>query len=262
MTRLSTAPAGACFVVLTAAAVVSCADPTPTAPTIATPRADIVWTGPTNAEFTWVKGQNAVWMGAATNRFCYLSLVGGRFDGPDEWVAVTVNFAGWYLSGSSHYAAGSSAVQARARCVPATGWSNEFSAETDHDNPYKFQNLTGTACAITRVGGRFDGSTDYAEIFPSSGGYTLWVGSSGMGEVNARARCITTPKTDLGKGTWASPNQPTTLNGLSSDFCTLYAVRGPLRTLSDHVWVYRSSTRWALVGAWSPNIKAAANCFR
>jgi hypothetical protein len=254
---------------LAAVALASCGDP-PAAPIPddgaprATPLAGLQ-AGPvggsSTGEFTWVTGQPAVWMGSATGRACFLTSVGGRFNGSSDYVKITVNFGGWYLSGASS-GSGDYGVGARARCVPATSYTAEKSASVSPAGAsYSGVVLGPGACGLTRIGGRLGQSGDWVLIAGSTP--NLIVNSASAYYLGAGARCVTAPALPMtGSATWAYPSAAVLIAGAStSDVCVLNQVRGPFKALADWVHVSKSLSGWSVWGASKFGLRAGAHCF-
>lgn len=63
--------------------------------------------------FVWYQGDSAVDMGSSLGRSCFITFIGGDFDGGKEYVQIYRNDeAHWMLSGSS----GQSGIQGEAIC--------------------------------------------------------------------------------------------------------------------------------------------------
>lgn len=135
-----------------------------------------------SGEYEWTAGQRFPKnLGSAAGRVCFLTGVGGRFDDAGDWVRVYVNGGSWYLFGS--------AGSARARCVPVGSYSAEYSWEQPQGRDTSMGSTSGRTCALTSVGGRFDGLNDYVEIYSSAGSWYL-SGTTQQAGVFAKARCF------------------------------------------------------------------------
>jgi hypothetical protein len=246
-----------------------CAEPpTAASPPVAAPPS-LDWqtvaplpTPPLTSEFQWVKGQAPVYLGPATGRMCYLTFVGGKFDGPDEWVGVYMFLGYWYLSGGSRFS-GYDAVDARARCVAASSYTAEKRASVvPQDVPYAGISLGSGACALTRLSGKMASAFDYALIYATASGWTLYVNSASDDYLTAGARCLTSPSSTLRtRGQWLYPDGFVSVTTNTSDYCVMTEIRGPFRAIADWVWLRKTSTGWSLIGADQPGLGEAAACY-
>jgi hypothetical protein len=257
------------LVALSAVALTRCAEPSiasPASPLVpATPRADIgpSPSAPIGSEYSWERGQPAVWMGALAGRACFLTYVGGRFDGVTDWVAVTGNFGGWYLSGASA-SGGSWAVSARARCFAVTAYSAEKTLTLTPSSPAPADAvlLGAGACGLTRVGGKL-ASGDGVGITDAVSNPALWINSQTWDHNTASARCVTTPGiVHTVDKSWKFADPTVAIAGLSSvDFCVLGRVEGPFRLASHWVHLSKSMWGWWLGGSGQAYTRANADCF-
>lgn len=211
-------------------------------------------------EYQWVKGQSAVAMGSATGRICFLTYVGGRFNGAQDWFGVSNKLGRWHLGGSS----GINVVSARARCRQVASYSAEETVEapTKEPVPYVGKDVEGTACGLTRVGGKFADAGDQVRV--SRKGMSTWTlfVNSANGYLTGGARCITSATTATPGATWQYPNPPKPLATSATDFCFLTGVSGPLRGVSDWVWVNPGSSRWYLLGDKHQGVAGGADCIQ
>ncbi|WP_437528660.1 hypothetical protein WME79_46150 [Sorangium sp. So ce726] len=121
-----------------------------------------------SAEFSWSQGQGAVSLGSATTstglpRACFLTRMGGDFNGMSESVSVFRFVSHWYLSGGSS----STGVHARARCITVSSIANQLTLADElgvpaEDDP-TYQLLTpandfDTQCMLTGIAGEFSGN--------------------------------------------------------------------------------------------------------
>lgn len=257
------------LVALTFAALTRCAEPPTAFPAAtvvpATPRADI-GTGPSApvGEYSWERGQPAVWMGAPAGRACFLTYVGGRFNGVTDWVAVTSNFGGWYLSGASA-SGGLYAVSARARCFAVTAYSAEKTLTLTPSSPASADAvlLGAGACGLTRVGGKLALRLDGVGISATVSNPVLWINSASESHITASARCVTTPGiVHPVDESWHFPDPSVAVAGLSSvDFCVLGTVEGPFRSADDWVHLSKSTWGWWLGGSGQTYTGGNADCF-
>ncbi|WP_437672342.1 hypothetical protein [Sorangium sp. So ce131] len=131
-------------------------------------------------EITWTQGQGNVYLGPVTTpdgteRACFLTRVGGDFDGSSESVAITETDGAFWLGGSSR----STGVHARARCIDVTARISRWTGKdelgvtgkdmptaipmTEHSEPY-------THCLLTGIKGELSGddvADQYIRIWPN-----------------------------------------------------------------------------------------------
>ncbi|WP_438033980.1 hypothetical protein [Sorangium sp. So ce204] len=117
------------------------------------------------AEFSWSQGDAGVDLGLDTTsaglpRACFLTRMGGDFNGMNEGVSVLRVFGHWILSGVSS----STGVHARARCITVSSittqlaLSDELGVPAEDDPTYEMLTPVGdfdTQCMLTRVAGEF-----------------------------------------------------------------------------------------------------------
>jgi hypothetical protein len=216
--------------------------------------------GSGSGEFLWTKGSGSIAMGPSTGRVCFLTQVGGRFSSTSTWVATVQSFGQWYLTGATPNN-GTSAVNARARCVTVGNYTAEQQLISAEEEEYK--PLTGQMCGLTRVGGRIDTEFDGVEIFheTTNNTWTLWTKATANDDVIAGARCMLTPTTLVDMPTWISPAGYTASSATPTDFCMLAAVKGEFTSTNDWVYVSKGVTRWSLLGGSGPRIAGKAYCF-
>jgi hypothetical protein len=130
-------------------------------------------------EYSWSQGQNPTYMGSIYGRACFLTRVGGDFEGTSERVEVfSGNSSSWWLGGSSVQAG----VSAGARCVvyppylpkqpySYTGWFGSGSGA-------HIVQPTSWACYLAGMSGDFEGSASYIHIFASGGSWYARAGTS------------------------------------------------------------------------------------
>ncbi|WP_438040546.1 hypothetical protein [Sorangium sp. So ce128] len=126
------------------------------------------------AEFSWSQGEYGVDLGSDTTssglpRACFLTRVGGDFNGMSESVLVVWFFGRYLLTGLSS----STGVHARARCITVAELANEAAVADEFGVPSEdgpsFEALTpagtfDTQCMLTRVAGEFssDNQNDHS----------------------------------------------------------------------------------------------------
>ncbi|WP_437506322.1 hypothetical protein [Sorangium sp. So ce1099] len=156
------------------------------------------------AEASWSQGQVTVNLGSDTAssglpRACFLTRVGGDFNGLSESVTLRQFLGQWWLHGGSS----STGVHARARCItvssvsPATILADEFGDPEEDDPTYELltpENSFDTQCMLTGVAGEFssDNQSDHSIIIYShdpllSKSMSVWTTRS---RIEGRARCV------------------------------------------------------------------------
>jgi hypothetical protein len=238
----------------------ACREPSPTAPAtrlgVAVP-APL----PSGPEYSWSQGQNAVYMGTAIGRVCFLTMVSGKFDGPNEWVRVTNPLGKWYLSGGSS----TSGVAAKARCLEVASYTAEVTIDTTWSGTpihVVSKTLTGDACALTGVGGRFELWPEAVRVKKLAGDpWTLTVALETGGHIIGRARCILDPSHSATyTHQWFDPDPPEIVASSSTSTCFLAGMGGPFRDVTHWVRVFRGTSSWYLLGASHDDLRASSLC--
>ncbi|CAN98692.1 hypothetical protein sce8522 [Sorangium cellulosum So ce56] len=128
------------------------------------------------AEFSWSQGDPGVDLGsdktpAGLPRACFLTRMGGDFNGMSESVSVSSSFGHYWLTGLSS----STGVHARARCITVSAMStratlaHQFGVPAE-DDPISMAmtpaNTFDTQCMLTGVAGEFssDNQNDHSII--------------------------------------------------------------------------------------------------
>ena len=134
-------------------------------------------------------------MGPSSDRVCLLTRVEGWFNGGGEQVRVRISNGRWLLDGTMGtlhpYAIGAGAVCIRG--VTSSEYSQEYSvtSPTSGRNYLPVPYVVGDVCGLTKIGGKFDGSTQdhSAKVWGSSEGWS--VDAKGLdGAIFAGGRCI------------------------------------------------------------------------
>jgi hypothetical protein len=125
-----------------------------------------IFTATPPTEYSWSQGQNPVLMGSIKGRACFLTRVGGDFEGTSERVEVfSGNSTSWWLGGSSTQAG----VHAKARCViypyylPQQPYS--YTAWIPSGVDPKILGSSNWGCYLAGMSGDFEGSNSFVEIF-------------------------------------------------------------------------------------------------
>lgn len=204
-------------------------------------------------------------LAADFNTTCFLTAIGGKFEGGGESVSTYPQFGRWSVFGSTGL---NTNLNASARCV---GFSQTATGSWSKGQPEKFlQN--GGACFLSSVVGKFVGGGEQVLVSRKSNGDWVLNGSSGTDQtIGATARCIKGGFSDLGtftnwaQGTWSKrmvqDGHPDT------KVCFLQGVQGGFRGANEQVSTSHGSTAnfWYLNGqstASSSNstIGATAGC--
>ena len=140
-------------------------------------------------------------MGSTTSRACFLSRVGGEFEGGGERVEVIGFFGLYFLHGSSQQ----SGVHARARCIafkPGSEviiggplyryfpWVNSNSGPKYGYVHYGSLPLTGSMCFIAGISGKFEGGGEYVRTYV--GHFLPTDGDAGWHELAASMQPVAT----------------------------------------------------------------------
>jgi hypothetical protein len=211
------------------------------------PSRDITTTVTDTQEFTWAEGHGPTYMGGTPQRVCFLTHVAGDFASSTEYVRTFQSGGSWWLSGNSN----TSGVNARARCVPATAYSSEYTSVATAGG-HTYLPMSGLACGLTRVGGQFKSWKDMAVITQAISTRTAWsfqTQTDALGYVQARARCITSNGFYLGDKFWHAKYPTVTLSTTSGVSCFLTGMSGDFNSATYWVRVYRSSGTWYLNGS-------------
>lgn len=215
------------------------------------------------ATATWSQGQQPVNLGSASDRFCFLTSIQGKFDGAGEFVRLQISGGQWQLTGGS----GQVGVAASARCQLSIA-ASDITAETNWVQGQAQQNLGSTnnrACFLTGVEGRFRGGGEAVWVRKSGGNYVLG-GQSGQVSVGGRARCVLNKNTFINDWNWMQGNGSTAMvqavtenNGWA---CGLTRMTGKFQGGGESIYIDWYGSQRTLAGTSSQiDVGASANCF-
>jgi hypothetical protein len=251
---------------LLALVLVACADPTapPTEPSTPRPSADLAAAGtstaivisPVPSEYSWSQGQPAVMMGSVSSSACFLTSIGGRFEGSTEWVGIVGRIGRWYLTGGS----AQSGVRATARCISTTSYTAEVTVTTTNGQPNK-KSLPGSLCGLTRIGGNL--SSHFDGVYLDKDGTITAFADLGYFATGS-ARCVTSNSVVPAGGIqkWISWLAPLRLTRLASTVCVLAGVAGEYDAVGDWVGIRKGRDGWRLYGTNNYGNAAAAQCMK
>jgi hypothetical protein len=135
-----------------------------------------------SGEYSWWQGQNPRWMGTQTQRACFLTRVGGKFEGGGERVEIYGSAGHWYLGGSSLQVD----VHAGARCASVPFWG-AYKWDYKAGGPVI---LAGTnwGCFLAGMMGKFEGGAEFVRTFASGGSF--YVQAHGVQPTWGKAGCM------------------------------------------------------------------------
>ncbi len=195
-------------------------------------------------EHTWKKGDAAMDLGSTTNRFCFLTAIGGSFTSSSD-VGVTSGGGAWKLSGTS-----SSDVNARARCVSGNAGdglqTSSFFSWASGAASTALGAFPGRACGITGISGAFATPSDAVRAYVQNS--TEWF-LDGNGNVSASAHClISSSLTVSPPTTWKEAQGPQKLTSVPNSACLFAHVGGLLGGSGDSLEIYSQGSDWWIVG--------------
>lgn len=128
-------------------------------------------------------------------------------------------------------------------------------------NPTYLGNADSRTCFLTRVGGKFTGSTEAVYIYQANGGWYLG-GQSSQAGLKARARCVTNAVGDSYEHTWNQGATPKSMGAVNADrACFLTRVSGKFAGGTERVEIFTSAGSWYLGGAsLQVGVSARARC--
>ncbi|WP_163863322.1 hypothetical protein [Myxococcus eversor] len=212
-----------------------------------------------SSEYTWSQGHVANPMGITSGRSCFLTRVGGDFEGSGERVDIFQTGGSWYLGGNSSQ----TSINGAARCVSASGDTTEYQWTQSMNYPVNMGTATNRMCYLVGVAGKFNGGGEWVHAYVSGGQWYL-SGDSGQSGVRARARCITvSPTTGYTPEISWSQGQGSAYMGPSSGLaCALTYVKGKFEGGGEYVRIFDSGGYWYLGGGSNQvSVAAKARCF-
>jgi hypothetical protein len=137
-----------------------------------------------SGEFPWVQGTNATFLGADTNRVCFLTRVSGKFQGGGERVEAFTSGGGWWLGGASQQAG----VAGGARCVNTVFRNGPYFWSQGQLSTI-MSDASLWSCGLTRATGNFEGGGEQVVAFTSGGSWFLG-GNSRQGGIATTGYCL------------------------------------------------------------------------
>ncbi|NNB84031.1 hypothetical protein HI113_00440 [Corallococcus exiguus] len=223
----------------------------PGTPLLATQEEELAATG----EYTWAQGEALTPLGASAGRACFLTRVGGDFEGSGERIDITESGGSWYLGGASNQ----SGIRGAARCVDATA-SQQYEWTQSMAYPVSMGTAAGRVCFLTGVAGKFHGSGEWVRAYVENG-YWYLNGNSSQSGVRARARCVaTTSYTD--EFGWGQGGAAKLMDPVAGRACALTYMRGKFEGGGEYVRTFQSNGYWYLGGASGQvEVSGRARCF-
>jgi hypothetical protein len=218
----------------------------------------------TGTTFTWKQGNPSTPMGSSTDRFCFLTEIGGHFQGSGESVHAYVNTTTntWYLGGTS----GQTDVHASARCVPlsANGKTYSYTTEYTAKQDTGLIRMGGTpadrVCFLEYVSGHFEGYGENVYAFLVNGEW--WLGAeSGQTGVSVKSRCLVGTTATSPFYYWAQDNDATPMKTTSGWVCGLTRMQGKFKGFGEYIRVTTSAgTSYLGGGSGQTDVSASAMC--
>ena len=203
---------------------------------------------------SWSQGGAPKVLASASDHFCYLTGVRGKFEGAGERVKVEISNGYWVLGGAS----GTRDVRAFATCVPLTQGTRRFSytSESYVKQGMGTVNLGPTSdkriCFLTGVTGQFHGAGEEVKVGMVGDGTWGLSAKSGTRDVAAWARCLVGPFTVVPTSSqWyqAYPTGETQSNLSTVDwFCGLTMMTGLFAGAGESLTVIPRSYGWVIAG--------------
>jgi hypothetical protein len=210
--------------------------------------------------FVWNQGWGNVPMGSASDRFCFLTEVQGRFAGGGEAVYVFISGGSWWLGGRSY----AQDVRARALCIPRNYYGQFLSytgeyAWSQGQYPTYMGSDTNRVCFLTHVAGEFEGGGEQVEAYRAGGSW--WLGGTGyQAGVWAGARCVNTIYRN-GPYVWAQGQSSVIMSDASWWACGLNRMAGDFAGGAERVSAFVSGAWWYLGGSsYQSGVSTASYC--
>jgi len=204
---------------------------------------------------SWNELNPPQFMAPTFNSTCFLTAVGGHFEGGGEWVGISDVRGNWTLNGNTMQFVGGGAVPTR-DALSASGAcvSSPITAGGSWDSkhsPVKLQH--GGSCFLTRFAGKFIDGGDSVLTWQDANG-DWWLGGSirNDGLVGANAACVantlvrTAQRWNVARWTFKALHD----DPPHTRACFLQGVQGGLRGGAEGVWIsYNPNTAgWYLRG--------------
>lgn len=214
-----------------------------------------------SAQFNWAQGNTATFMGDSNQWSCFLTRMKGNFQGWGEMISAEVSGSPggghWYLGGSSFQ----QGVEASGRC-----WAHNSDQDIAYfnwaqDNDRTDMGAGWAMCALVKISGKFQSTSEYVRIVKESVNHWYLDGSSTTYDVNAWAACshgvISGPEYK-----WTSGRKDLETSGTGGrKFCYLTKVGGNFDNANDGIAITLDSTEmWNITGSGSGGKEVRARC--
>lgn len=189
-------------------------------------------------EFT-AQNQATVKMIAGDEGFCFLSAIGGKWEGGGERLGITVGSDG-------HYALATQAAQpvsGRAMALLELRWRSEFGPKLQEvswsgGKPVKLLAKEDGFCFLSQVSGKFEGEAEVGVSLAADGNWYL----GGKGPVTARATVVRTLRAgaldaEIKEHAWTAGQGAVKLLPRKEGFCFLSSIGGSLEGGGEEVSV-------------------------
>ncbi|CAM3340782.1 hypothetical protein G4177_22040 [Corallococcus sp. ZKHCc1 1396] len=208
-------------------------------------------------EYTWSQGKVATPLGATTGQACFLTRVGGDFEGGGERVDIYASGGSWYLSGAS----AQSGIHGASRCAPAVdGYSVQYEWTQASSYPTYMGTATGRVCFLTGLAGKLNGGGEWVHAYVEGGSWYL-SGNTNQTSLRARARCINVDSYE-NEVAWNQGNSAALLGAVTNRSCALTYVKGKFEGSGEYVRTFQSNGYWYLGGNSSQvSVSGRSRCF-
>jgi hypothetical protein len=230
----------------------------------------------TTNDFSWTQGQGPTIMMNDQQGFCFLTAVGGHFEGFGEGVWIDNSNGSWFLFGKSQQAG----VRASAKCVPWPQLNNDGAASWTWNNwtPGSSPGHIGgpvqlwdrnSFCFLGGVQGIFRGVDEWAQTqFMGNGGWITQAASNVGTNGNASdGMCVWLGQSHAmfftNEATWHSGMGAVDLGPTSDRVCALTLVRGSFVARNPAVSITALGSEWVLQGTGTASVgyvEARARC--
>ena len=210
--------------------------------------------------YYWSQGSSPVYMGNTSDRFCFLTRVGGKFEGSGEWVQAYISGSGWWLGGSSYQAG----VHAHALCIPRNYYGQWLNYTGEYrwyqgNNRVSMGSDANRVCFLTFVRGKFEGGGERVEAYRIGGNWWL-SGNSYQSGVAAGARCVNT-RYRTGPYHWSQGQSPKIMQAASFWSCGVTKMQGKFEGGGERVNTYVREKFWYLAGSsYQSGVSASGYC--
>ncbi len=195
--------------------------------------------------YTWSEDEQPKSMGSAYEWFCGFKHIQGKFEGEGEGIFLSIDevngSAQWAMQGRSE----THGLYAEAFCIPASVPPKGYSWAQGQP-PVKMGSNQGQVCALTGVGGKFEGEGEMVEVSVDNGQWVLY-GKSNQKGVNATAACFkTTAKQSFHR--WNEGKPSLVLGSALDRQCFLLSMQGKFEGSGEQVYLFFEQGSWRLYG--------------